>query len=184
MSKVDSSLNTVLISDVLSLGQLNQLQFITGVQRCITPEELEEIFHFDIIPSDLLDEANMLPSLQSSSTNIRNAYSMDDGDRVTDEQLKQISRQIAYKNWPRLATKLGFLEDDIDAYESKNSRDTGATVRPRQSSRSSNTPRVCSLQILDLLRLWREQEASLATKNRLSYYLREEGFDELTAILD
>ena len=32
--------------------------------------------------------------------------------------------------------------------------------------------------------MWREQEAALATKNRLKYYLQESGLQELIPILN
>ncbi len=36
----------------------------------------------------------------------------------------------------------------------------------------------------ELLRTWREQEGSLATKGRLKHCLRQSGFDELIPILN
>lgn len=99
-----------------------------GIQRCINPNELEEILHFDIIPTQLLDEANMLPSLQASSTNVRSVHNHHSADLVTDEQLKQIANQATRKNWTKLALTLGFLEYDIEAYRLKNNNDSTATV--------------------------------------------------------
>jgi hypothetical protein len=99
-----------------------------GVQRCITPGELEELLNFDIIPTQLLDEANMLPSLQSSATNLRSTNGFNTSDLVTDEQLRQIAQQVARKNWTKLALTLGFLEYDIEAYKLKNNNDPAATV--------------------------------------------------------
>ncbi len=111
-----------------SLGQVDRQQFIMGVQRCIAPNELEELLSFDIIPSKILDEANMLPSLQSSSTNLRGAYEYGNSDLVHDDQLRQIANQIAGRNWTKLALTLGFLEFDIEAYKLKNNNDPSATV--------------------------------------------------------
>jgi hypothetical protein len=99
-----------------------------GVQRCITPGELEELLNFDIIPTHLLDEANTLPSLQSSSTNLRNPNSFSGSDLVSDEQLRQIAYQASRKNWTKLALTLGFLEYDIEAYKLRNNNDPAATV--------------------------------------------------------
>ena len=70
----------------------------------------------------------MLPSLQSSSTNLRSTNGFGATDPVSDEQLKQIANQAARKNWPRLALTLGFLEYDIEAYKLKHHNDTAAAV--------------------------------------------------------
>lgn len=86
------------------------------------------MLHFDIIPTQLLDEANMLPSLQSSSINVRSAHGYTSAGLVTDEQLKQIANQATRKNWSKLALTLGFLEYDIEAYKLKNNHDATATV--------------------------------------------------------
>jgi len=99
-----------------------------GVQRYIAPGELEELLSFDIIPTQLLDEANMLPSLQSSSSNLRSTYDLSTSDVVNDDQLRQIANQAANKNWTKLALTLGFLEYDIEAYKLKNNNDSAATV--------------------------------------------------------
>jgi hypothetical protein len=99
-----------------------------GVQQSIKPNELEELLSFDIIPSNLLDEANMLPSLQSSSTNLRSTNEFGALDLVTDDQLRQIANQVTRKNWTKFALTLGFLEYDIDAYKLKNNNDSAATV--------------------------------------------------------
>ena len=103
-------------------------QFITGVQRQIPPGELEELLSFEIIPTQVLDEANMLSSLQSSSTNLRHTYDVGTYDQVNDDQLRQIANQAARKNWSKLALTLGFLEYDIEAYRVKNNNDPAATV--------------------------------------------------------
>ncbi len=39
-------------------------------------------------------------------------------------------------------------------------------------------------QMYELLHMWREQEAGLATKNRLKRCLDESGFSELTPLLN
>jgi hypothetical protein len=38
--------------------------------------------------------------------------------------------------------------------------------------------------MLELLRMWRDQEGALATKNRLKHYLQESGFQELIPLLN
>ncbi|CAF3522486.1 unnamed protein product, partial [Rotaria sp. Silwood2] len=146
-------------------NKLNMQQFVDAVQRSIPPNELEEILKFDIIPTHLLDEASTLPSLPSSSTNIRNVNDYGTNDRVSDEQLRQIANQVSRKNWTRLALTLGFLEYDIEAYKIRNNNDPSATM-------------------LELLHMWREQEGSLATKNRLKLYLEDSEFHELVPLLN
>lgn len=88
---------------------------------------------FTIIPSHLLDEANMLPSLQASAANLRSTNDYVVHDLIGDDQLRQIAGQAANKNWPRLALTLGFLEYDIEAYRARNNRDPAATVGPSKS---------------------------------------------------
>jgi hypothetical protein len=70
----------------------------------------------------------MLPSLQSSSTNIRSTHDFGGSDLVNDDQLQQIANQAARRNWSKLALTLGFLEYDIEAYSIKNNQDPAATV--------------------------------------------------------
>ncbi|CAF3407127.1 unnamed protein product [Rotaria sp. Silwood1] len=146
-------------------SKLNMQQFVDAVQRSIPSNELEEILKFDIIPTHLLDEASALPSLPGSSTNIHNINVYGNYDVVNDEQLRQIANQVSRKNWPKLALALGFLEYDIEAYKIKNNNDSSATM-------------------LELLHMWREQEGSLATKNRLKRYLEDSGFQELIPLLN
>ncbi|CAF3415163.1 unnamed protein product [Rotaria sp. Silwood1] len=146
-------------------SKLNMQQFVDAVQRSIPSNELEEILKFDIIPTHLLDEASALPSLPGSSTNIHNINVYGNYDVVNDEQLRQIASQVSYKNWSKLALALGFLEYDIEAYKIKNNNDSSATM-------------------LELLHMWREQEGSLATKNRLKRYLEDSGFQELIPLLN
>jgi hypothetical protein len=107
---------------------MNQEQFVTSVQRCISSHELEELLHFEIIPSHLLNEANKLPSLPSSATNIRNVNDDRIDSYLSDDQLKQIAKHAANKNWSKLAITLGFLEYDIEAYKIQNNYDSAATV--------------------------------------------------------
>ncbi|CAF3376252.1 unnamed protein product [Rotaria socialis] len=145
--------------------KINMSQFIMGVQRAIPPNELEELLKFDIIPAHLLDEASVLPSLQGSSSNIRSLDNFGSNDQVSDEQLRQIANQVANRDWSRLAVALGFLEYDIESYKVTNNNDSAAAM-------------------LELLRTWREQSGSAATKNRLKRHLDESGFPELTYILN
>ncbi|CAF1277066.1 unnamed protein product [Rotaria magnacalcarata] len=146
-------------------AKVNMSQFIMGVQRAIPPNELDELLKFDIIPVHLLDEASVLPSLQGSATNIRSIDNFGSNDQVSDEQLRQIANQVANKDWSRLAVTLGFLEYDIESYKVTNGNDSAATM-------------------LELLRTWREQSGSTATKSRLKRHLNESGFPELTYILN
>jgi hypothetical protein len=113
---------------LLSSGQLNQQQFVQGVQRCMSPSELDDLLHFSMIPSSLLDDANMLPSLQSSTMNLRHGHTVDADESLSDTQLRHISQQAAKKNWSKLALSLGFLEYDIEAYRVRNKNDSSATV--------------------------------------------------------
>jgi hypothetical protein len=85
---------------------------------------------FTIIPSHLLDEANMLPSLQASAANLRSTNDFAAQDLIGDDQLRQVAGQAAKKNWSKLALTLGFLEYDIEAYRTRNKGDPAATVRP------------------------------------------------------
>jgi hypothetical protein len=103
-------------------------QFISGVQRNISAGELEELLSFEIIPSQVLDEANMLSSLQSSSINVRHTYDADTHDNISDDQLRQIANQASRKNWSKLALAIGFLEYDIETYKLRNKNDPSATV--------------------------------------------------------
>lgn len=70
----------------------------------------------------------MLPSLQSSTMNVRSTNDYGGSDGVSDDQLRQIANQAARKNWTRLALTLGFLEYDIEAYKTRNNNDSAATV--------------------------------------------------------
>lgn len=110
------------------LGAVNQQQFITGVQRAIPPPELEELLHFDIIPAHLLEEANRLPSLQSSSTNLRQPATYANDDLVSDNQLRQVANEASKRNWTKLALDLDFLEYDIESYKVQNNYDAVSTV--------------------------------------------------------
>lgn len=87
------------------------------------------MLNFTIIPTSILDEANMVPSLQSSSANMRTTTTnFGSNELVSDEQLRQIAQQAARKSWSRLALTLGFLEYDIEAYRVKNNGDSTGTV--------------------------------------------------------
>lgn len=146
-------------------GAVNQQQFITGVQRAIPPPELEELLHFDIIPAHLLEEANRLPSLQSSSTNLRQPATYANDDLVSDNQLRQVANEASKRNWTKLALDLDFLEYDIESYKVQNNYDAVSTL-------------------FELLRTWREQQGLLATKNRLKAILRQSDMEDLTSILN
>ena len=103
-------------------------QFIAGVQRCFAPGELEEILKFEIIPGHILEEANAVPSLQSSSSNLRDGNGIVASDLVTESHMRQIAHQASRRNWTKLAVTLGFLEYDIEAFIAKNNKDSSAAV--------------------------------------------------------
>lgn len=112
-----------------ALGQLNQQQFVTGVQRLIPPDELEELLRFDIIPSHILEEVNQLPSLPGSAMDVRTTRdNYGSNDLISDDQLRQIANQASRKNWSKLGLALGFLEYDIEAFRAQNNYDNTAAV--------------------------------------------------------
>ena len=113
---------------VCEIGQLNQEQFIAGVQRCIPPQELQQLLRFEIIPSQVLHEVNDQPSLPSPGNSSRRPNDAETGDMISDNQLRQIATQAARRDWEGLAAKLGFLEYDIEAYKVQNDSDPSATV--------------------------------------------------------
>ena len=110
------------------IGHLNQDQFISGVQRSIPPQELQQLLRFEIIPSQLLSDVDNLPSLPSPSTSSRRPNDTDTGDFISDNQLRQIAGQAARRDWESLAIKLGFLEYDIESFKVQNDSDPAATV--------------------------------------------------------
>ncbi|UJR21492.1 hypothetical protein I4U23_024576 [Adineta vaga] len=146
-------------------GRLNMTQFIAGVQRCFSPGELEELLKFEIIPGHILEEANAIPSLQSSSTNVRDHPGFTSQDLVSESHLRQLAYQASRRNWTKLAVTLGFLEYDIEAFIAKNNNDSSAAL-------------------LELLQVWREQEAGLATKRRLKRCLEQADLQDLAPILN
>ncbi|CAF1013617.1 unnamed protein product [Adineta ricciae] len=146
-------------------GRLNMAQFIAGVQRCFAPGELEELLKFEIIPGHILEEANAVPSLQSSSSNLRDSNGNAASDLVTESHMRQIAHQASRRNWTKLAVTLGFLEYDIEAFIAKNNKDSSAAL-------------------LELLQVWREQEGGLATKRRLKRCLEQSDLQDLTPILN
>jgi len=113
----------------ICLGEVNQQQFVIGVQRAIPPAELDELLHFDIIPAHLLEDANRLPSLQASSTNLRQPAPYSHDDLVSDNQLRQVANEASKRNWTKLAVNLDFLEYDIESYKAQNNYDAISTVK-------------------------------------------------------
>lgn len=111
------------------LGRINQQQFITAVQRLIPAQQLEEILGFSIIPAQILEEANMIPSLETSTMNIRDNNPFSTVNLISDEQLRQIAVQSSSRSWHVLILNLGFLEYDIEAYLIQSNRDPIAAVR-------------------------------------------------------
>lgn len=108
---------------------MNQQQFVAGVQRLMPPGELEELLHFDIIPSHILEEVNQLPSLPGSAMNVRTARdNYGSNDLINDDQLRQIASQASRKNWTKLGLALGFLEYDIEAFRAQTNYDNTAAV--------------------------------------------------------
>ena len=111
------------------VDHLNQEQFIAGVQRCFSPDELEQLLHFEIIPSKIIDEVNSDSLSASASANVRSSSgSAKSHEIITDQQLRQIANQAAKRNWQRLGLALGFLEYDIESYKIRHSSDSGTAV--------------------------------------------------------
>jgi hypothetical protein len=107
---------------------MNQEQFITGVQRCIPPQELQQLLRFEIIPSQLLSDVDHQPSLPTPTTSSRRPNDGGTGDMINDNQLRQIANQAARRDWEKLAIKLGFLEYDIESFKVQNNSDSAAAV--------------------------------------------------------
>ena len=98
--------------------------------------DLEEILNFSIIPSHILDEANAVPSIPPSTTNLRRDDPFATDELISDEQLRLISARATQKSWHVLALNLGFLEYDIEAYLARNNGDASVAVSNSQSFRS------------------------------------------------
>jgi hypothetical protein len=110
------------------IDQINQEQFIVGVKKIMSRDQLEHIFQFHIIPSELVEDSNTLPPLPVPPPTLRNANDYDVNEMVTDDQLKQIAIRAAKRHWTKLALSLGFLEYDIEAYKAQNNYNAERTV--------------------------------------------------------
>lgn len=58
--------------DTKNTGRINETQFISNIVRNYSDVELSKILKYDLIPNEVLDEANMQPSLAGSQMNMRN----------------------------------------------------------------------------------------------------------------
>lgn len=119
------------------VGQLNQEQFIKGMQRAVPAHQLDQLLRFEIIPNEVLndvrdDNLSLPPSTRqtprSNDYTPRSNNYTPGNDTINDYQLRQIAERAAQRNWQNLATKMGFLENDIEAYQMKNRGDPRATV--------------------------------------------------------
>jgi hypothetical protein len=108
---------------ILIIGQLNQEQFIEGVQNCLPRDQLERFLHFEIIPLNVLSEVNHMPPLQSPSFN-DNSHT----GAISDNQLRQLADQLARRHWESFALRLDFLEYDIEAVKVQHRSEPRATV--------------------------------------------------------
>ena len=104
---------------------MDEDQFVKGVQRCISRSELDRLFQFEIIPTELIRD---MDDIQSPPSTSRPLDSVRDDGLITENQLRQIASRASKRNWQSLALKLGFLEYDIEAYKSKNPSDSQGAV--------------------------------------------------------
>ena len=112
----------------MDVGQLNQEQFIKGMQHAIPSHQLEQILRFEIIPSEVLDDVKDMPSLSTPTLQASRSNNYTPNDMISDDQLRQIADRVAKKKWENFAIQLGFLEYDIEAYKVKHRADPRATV--------------------------------------------------------
>ena len=127
---IEATKRSTLTFSLCLVDHLNQEQFIAGVQRCFSPDELEQLLHFEIIPSKIIDEVNNVSSTGASLANVRSSSgSAKSHEIITDQQLRQIANQAAKRNWERLGLALGFLEYDIESYKIRHDADSGTAVR-------------------------------------------------------
>lgn len=58
--------------DTKKTGSINETQFVTNIIRNYSDNQISEMLKFDLIPNEVLDDANMQPSLSGSQMNMRN----------------------------------------------------------------------------------------------------------------
>lgn len=153
--------------DERKTGRINEDQFVYNVKRIVAPNQLKEFLKFEIIPSDLIDEAHMEPSISGSMISLRN---LDEtaplDDQITDQQMELIASKISKKNWEKLMiTKLGFLEEDVQAYKNDYKGNTNTVI-------------------VEMLKQWRDVDPQLATPNRLKRYLEDCNMLDASIVLD
>ncbi len=57
--------------DINNTGRINENQFLNSIRRNYSINELNRFLKFDIIPNEVLDEANMQPSVHGSVMSVR-----------------------------------------------------------------------------------------------------------------
>ena len=57
--------------DEKKTGRINENQFVYNVKRIASPSQLKDLLSFDLIPTYLLDEINMQPSVNGSMSSLR-----------------------------------------------------------------------------------------------------------------
>ena len=58
--------------DSKNTGYINEAQFVKNIKRIYSENQLRQCLRVDLIPNEVLDEANMQPSLAGSRINMRN----------------------------------------------------------------------------------------------------------------
>lgn len=58
--------------DSKNTGYINEAQFVKNIKRMYSENQLRQFLRVDLIPNEVLDEANMQPSLAGSRINMRN----------------------------------------------------------------------------------------------------------------
>lgn len=58
--------------DSKNTGYINEAQFVKNIKRIYSENQLRQFLRVDLIPNEVLDEANMQPSLAGSRINMRN----------------------------------------------------------------------------------------------------------------
>jgi hypothetical protein len=57
--------------DINNTGRVSENQFLNSIRRNYSINELNRFLKFDIIPNEVLDEANMQPSVYGSVMSVR-----------------------------------------------------------------------------------------------------------------
>jgi len=58
--------------DLNNTGRITENQFVGAIRRKYSDKSLNDMLRFDLIPLEVLDEANMQPSLSGSMVNLNN----------------------------------------------------------------------------------------------------------------